>query len=122
MSNKNEERKAGLRNFTFYESADNRLKELEKETGKTMTAVIEDLLLGRRQFSPEIETFITEEVARTGQPRNRVIETSLYAAMRERVNSTAHPNPNGPSKSPNIAGVVPPNAPVKPRVRKSRQG
>lgn len=120
--NTNEEKKGKLRNFTFVESADARLVKLKQDTGKDMTLILEDLILGRRQFSPDIETFISEEIARTRHSREHVIETLLYAAMRERVNSTAHPNPNGPSKSPNIAGVVPPNAPVKPRVRKSRQG
>ena len=79
--NENEEKKGPLRNFTFVENADKRLLELKKETGKTMTAVIEDLLLGRRQFRPEVENFISEQMARFKRPRNEIIETALYVAM-----------------------------------------
>lgn len=47
-----------------------------------MTAVIEDLLLGRRQFRPEVETFIAEQVEKFKKPRNEIIEAALYVAMK----------------------------------------
>jgi len=80
--NENEEKKGPLRNFTFLEAADKRLLELKKETGKTMTAIIEDLILGRRQFSAEIERFIAEQMARHHRPRNEIVESALYVAMK----------------------------------------
>lgn len=80
--NDTKENKGPLRNFTFLESADRRLNELKKESGKTMTAVIEDLLLGRRQFRPEVENFISEQMTKFKRPRNEIIETALYVAMK----------------------------------------
>lgn len=75
--NGTEENKAGVRNFTFLKSADDRLLELADLTGKTMTKVLEDLLLGKRQFGPGLEKFIQSEVGRTGHDRALIIETAL---------------------------------------------
>lgn len=80
--NEAKENKSAGRNFKFIESADKRLEELANESGKTMTAVIEDLLLGRRQFRPEVESFISEQMAKFKRPRNEIIETALYVAMK----------------------------------------
>lgn len=49
------ETKEKLRNFTFVKSADDELVRQSDESGKTMTAVIEDHLLGRRQHSEPVE-------------------------------------------------------------------
>ncbi len=80
--NKNEEKKGPLRNFKFIESADQKLLSLKEETGRDMTLILEDFLLGRRQFRPEIERFIQEEMDRTSRPREEIIEAALIAAMK----------------------------------------
>lgn len=41
--------------------------------------ILEDLLLGRRQFNPETERFLLAEVERTGRSRNEIIEAALVA-------------------------------------------
>ena len=57
--------KAALRNFTFTKEADAELVRLKLTTGKNMTAILEDLLLQRRQFSAPVETWLDAEAART---------------------------------------------------------
>ena len=69
--------KAALRNFTFTKEADAELVRLKTATGKNMTAVLEDLLLQRRQFSAPVETFLEAEAARTRRPRAEIIELAL---------------------------------------------
>ena len=69
--------KAGLRNFTFEREADDELLRLKAVTGKNMTAVLEDLILGRRQFGEQIESFLTAEAARTGRSRHEIIELAI---------------------------------------------
>ncbi len=80
--NEDAEIKAAGRNFKFLKRADDELERQAKESGKTMTAVLEDLLLGRRQFRPEVESFIAEQMAKFKRPRNEIIETALYVAMK----------------------------------------
>ena len=69
--------KAALRNFTFTKEADAELLRLKTATGKNMTAVLEDLLLQRRQFSAPVETFLEAEAGRTRRPRDEIIELAL---------------------------------------------
>jgi len=88
-STEEKEAKAGLRNFNFVKSADEKLSRMSAQTGRTMTVIIEDLILGRRQFSPEIEEFIENECRRTRRPREQVIEACVYSAMREFQESSA---------------------------------
>lgn len=73
------EKKGPVRNFTFLKSADKELTERSADTGRTMTMVLEDLLLGRRQFNPETERFLQSEIERTGRSRNEIIEAAMVA-------------------------------------------
>lgn len=85
------ENKARLRNFRLKQEADEALLRLRDETGKDMTDVIEDLLLGKRQFRPDLEAFIVVEMLRTQTSRNDVIE----AALKHYADSRLHyPSPN----------------------------
>ena len=63
--------KAGLRNFTFEREADDELLRLKAVTGKNMTAVLEDLILGRRQFGEQVESFLNAEQDGEVAPRDR---------------------------------------------------
>jgi len=80
------ELKAPLRNFTFLPAADRELVRLKVVTGKNMTAVLEDLILGRRQFGEQIERFLDGEMARTGKsrPRNHRTGRSAFLYRRHR--------------------------------------
>ena len=66
-----------MRNFTFLPAADRELVRLKVVTGKNMTAVLEDLILGRRQFGEQIERFLDGEMARTGKSRHEIIELAV---------------------------------------------
>jgi hypothetical protein len=82
-----------------------------------MTLIIEDLLLGRRQFAPEIERFIEDEIQRTAKSRNQIIEAALSAAINsKRIQSAAD------SKIQRAREVVAPKRQVTQPARKSRQG
>ena len=74
---KKRELKAPLRNFTLEQAADNELVRLKNVTGKNMTAVLEDLILVRRQFGEQIETFLNAEQERTGRSRREIVEMAL---------------------------------------------
>ena len=115
--NANEERKAKLRNFTFVESADRRLVELKRETGKDMTLILEDLLLGRRQLSPQTEQFLQSEIERTGHSRNAIIESALanYKAKGSFLAAVDKSVKGAPE-------AVRPNTQSRRASRKSRQG
>jgi len=75
--------KGPLRNFNFAKEADDRLLQLKEDTGRDMTKILEDYLLGRRQFRPEIELFLKDEKARTNRTREEIIEAALTIYMRE---------------------------------------
>ena len=77
MAQMKRELKAPLRNFTFLPAADRELARLKAVTGKNMTAVLEDLILGRRQFGEQIERFLDGEMARTGKSRHEIIELAV---------------------------------------------
>lgn len=46
-----------------------------------MTAVIEDLLLDRRQFAPVIERFLDRESVATGVSRKALIQDAMFQAI-----------------------------------------
>ena len=73
--------KAALRNFKFTKEADDELLRLKVATGRNMTAVLEDLLLQRRQFCAPVETWLDAEAARTCRPRAKIIEQVLEERM-----------------------------------------
>ena len=74
--------KAALRNFTFSREADAELVRLKAVTGKNMTAVLEDLLLQRRQFSAPVECWLHTESSRARQPRAAIIERVLAMVIK----------------------------------------
>ena len=69
--------KAALRDFTFTKEVDAELVRLKQTTGKNMTAVLEDLLLQRRQFSAPVEAWLDAETRCTRKPRAEIIEAAL---------------------------------------------
>lgn len=48
------EKKGPVRNFTLEKAADRELVERSGDTGRTMTKILEDLLLGRRQLAGKV--------------------------------------------------------------------
>jgi hypothetical protein len=79
MKREKSERKAEAKSFKLVPSANDALRRKEFETGKTKMAVLEDLLLGRGLFTPQVEQFITAECARTGFTRWEIIEAAIQA-------------------------------------------
>jgi hypothetical protein len=74
------------RYFKFSKEADAELTRQAAETGKPMKTVLEDLLLGRRQFASDVEVFLREESGRTGLSRKQIVEVALTRAARESSN------------------------------------
>ena len=100
--------KAPLRNFTLCKPADEELARLKVVTGKNMTAVLEDLILGRRQFGEQVESFLTAEALRTGMSRHEIVELAVLMFFTNPPNS---PNPNGnPLPGHPVAPLVVPSS------------
>ena len=63
------------------DKADAELVRLKLNTGKNITAILEDLLLQRRQFSAPVETWLDAEAARRCRSRAEIIERVLVERM-----------------------------------------
>lgn len=111
------EKKGPLRNFHLVESADAAMNRRADRHGKTYTKVMEDLLLGRRLFGDEVESFITRECARTGVDRWTVIESAMRHGAQMMMGASsagdASAGGTGPQTQGNIPVVpgIPPAAP-----------
>lgn len=76
-----------LRNFQLGKDADRLLWDKTIGIGRDMTGFIKDLILGRRQFSPDIEKFLSDEIIRSGKSRSQIIESAVLLFMDKSVNS-----------------------------------
>lgn len=76
--------KCDSRTFKFTKDADQALVNLKEMTGRTMTLVLEDFLLGRRQFAEEIELWLAAECQHSGRKRQEIIENALRCAMQNK--------------------------------------
>jgi hypothetical protein len=61
--------------------AANALLKLQKETGKSKTAIIADFLTGQRQFRPDVERWLSDEAAKRGVSHLTMIEIFVSEAM-----------------------------------------
>ena len=108
-----------MRNFTFLPAADRELVRLKVVTGKNMTAVLEDLILGRRQFGEQIERFLDGEMARTGKSRHEIIELAVLLFF---TGGTAPAGREAVSGPPLVAGTAAGNLPTKRAVKPGAKG
>jgi len=77
------ENKVKLMNFRFSASALEALQTEAERTGKSMTQVIEDLLLWRRVFVEDAETLLHDLAAKHKIPPRRVIECALLKLRKD---------------------------------------
>lgn len=71
------EAKGDLRNFRFVKSADDELSRQSDKTGRTMTAIIEDYLLNRREFPEHLQLWLDHESARTKLSQREILHCAL---------------------------------------------
>lgn len=113
MAQMKRELKAPLRNFTFLPAADRELARLKAVTGKNMTAVLEDLILGRRQFGEQIESFLTAEAARTGRSRHEIVELAVLMFFTNPSGNPLPALPGVPPVVPSSKKLALPHAPAR---------
>lgn len=70
--------------FKLSQDAALALESRRKTSGKTQVQIVEDLLTGRDRFAPDVEQWIAREMARTGLPRDVLIERSLLAMIQRK--------------------------------------
>jgi hypothetical protein len=63
--------------YKFLPEVQAALKKKKESTGKSFTQILEDLVLGRLQFSGSIEKLLNDEVRRTGNTRELIIEVAV---------------------------------------------
>ena len=67
-----------------------KLEELKVTKRRTYTQIIEDLLMGRDRFAPDVEAWIESRCARQGLPRDIVIERAILQAMNKQTGTSRH--------------------------------